>query len=110
MRELVRLAKTGGWVIVSTPNQLSLLSLLTLIVKHRFSAFQDVHYPAHRTALLEVDLRRISSECGLEDVTIFFSHQGRVALTPWHYPGSLVRYLPRALSDNVLLVGRKPGP
>jgi len=110
MRELVRLAKSGGWVMVSTPNQLSLLSLLTLIVRHRFSAFQDVHYPAHRTALLEIDLRRISHECGLEDVSILFSHQGRVVLTPWHYPGTLVRCLPRALSDNVLLIGRKPGP
>ena len=31
MRKLVRLAKPGGWVIVTTPNQLSLLSLLTLL-------------------------------------------------------------------------------
>ncbi|HKP86726.1 MAG TPA: class I SAM-dependent methyltransferase, partial [Blastocatellia bacterium] len=37
MRELARVAKSGGWVIVTTPNQLSLLSLLTLIIKHRFS-------------------------------------------------------------------------
>src|SRR6185436_7617107 len=41
MRELVRLVKPGGLVIVTTPNQLSLLSLLTLIVKKRFASFQD---------------------------------------------------------------------
>ena len=63
MRELVRLAKPGGRVIVTTPNQLSLLSLVTLVVKKRFSAFQDVHYPAHLTALLEIDLKRIAAEC-----------------------------------------------
>src|SRR5271156_6614221 len=59
MRELSRLAKPGAWIIVTTPNQLSLASLMTLMVKHRFSYFQDVHYPAHLTALLEVDLIRI---------------------------------------------------
>ncbi len=63
VRELVRLVKPDGWVIVTTPNQLSLLSLITLLIKHRFSAFQDVHYPAHLTALLEVDLKRIAAEC-----------------------------------------------
>ena len=60
MRELSRLAKPGAWLIVTTPNQLSLASLMTLPVKHRFSYFQDVHYPAHLTALLEVDLMRIA--------------------------------------------------
>lgn len=108
MRELVRLAKPGGWIAVTTPNQLSLLSLLTLIVKRRFNAFQDVHYPAHITALLEIDLRRMAAECGLLDVAIGYSHEGRLVLTPWHYPTRLARLFPQALSDNVLLIGRKP--
>jgi 2-polyprenyl-3-methyl-5-hydroxy-6-metoxy-1,4-benzoquinol methylase len=107
MRELTRLVKPGGWVIVTTPNQLSLLSLLTLIIKRRFSAFQDVHYPAHLTALLEVDLRRIAAECALTDVQINYSLRGRLVLTPWHYPRFLARLFPRALSDNLLLIGRK---
>ena len=108
MRELARLVKPGGLVVVTTPNQLSLLSLLTLVVKQRFSAFQDVHYPAHLTALLEVDLKRIAAECGLVDVSIAYSLQGRVVLTPWHYPRVLAKLFPRALSDNLLLIGKKP--
>jgi len=108
MRELVRLTKPGGWVIVTTPNQLSLLSLLTLVIKHRFSAFQDVDYPAHRTALLEVDLKRISADCGLSDIRIAYSHCGRIALTPWHYPNIFCRWFPKACSDNLLLAARKP--
>ena len=107
MRELVRMVRPGGWVVVTTPNQLSLLSLLTLFTKQRFNAFQDAHYPAHLTALLEVDLRRIADECGLRDVAIMYSKDGRLALTPWHYPGFLARIFPRALSDNLLLIGRK---
>jgi 2-polyprenyl-3-methyl-5-hydroxy-6-metoxy-1,4-benzoquinol methylase len=105
-RELRRIAMPGGWVIISTPNQLSLLSLLTLIVKHRFAAFQDAAYPAHRTALLEIDLRRIAAECGLQDVEVRYTHSGRVPLSSAHYPRWLSRWFPRALSDNVVLVGR----
>ena len=107
MRELVRVVKPGGTVVVTTPNQLSLLSLLTLITKHRFAMFQDVHYPAHLTALLEIDLRRIASEAGLVDVSVHYSFQGRVPKTPWHYPETLSRLWPRALSDNLLVIGRK---
>lgn len=107
LRELTRLAKPGGWVIVTTPNQLSLLSLLTLVAKHRFSAFQDAHYPAHLTALLEIDLRRIAAECNLTEVAIAYSRKGRLVLTPWHYPEFLASLFPRALSDNLLLIGRK---
>lgn len=108
MREIVKLVRPGGWVLVTTPNQLSLLSLLTLVVKQRFSAFQDVHYPAHLTALLEVDLRRMAGECGLINVSIEYSEQGRVVFTPWHFPSPLSRLFPRALCDNLLVIGRKP--
>jgi SAM-dependent methyltransferase len=108
-RELLRLARPGGWVIVTTPNQLSLLSKLTLLLKNQFNAFQDGSYPAHLTALLEVDLRRIAAECRLEQVAVSYSAQGRIPGTPWHYPKWLSRCFPRALSDNILLIGRKRG-
>ena len=109
MRELVRLVRPGGWVVITTPNQLSFLSLLTLILKRQFNAFQDIHYPAHLTALLEVDLNRIAAECGLTDVCISYSLEGRLVFTPWHYPNFLSSLFPRALSDNLLLIGRKKG-
>ncbi|HEV3470245.1 MAG TPA: class I SAM-dependent methyltransferase [Pyrinomonadaceae bacterium] len=108
VRELVRLARPGGWVVLTTPNQLSLLSLLTLVFKQRFNEFQDAHYPAHLTPLLEIDLRRIAAECGLAEVSVEYSLRGRVALTARHYPRPLARLSPRAFSDNVLLIGRKP--
>lgn len=108
-RELVRLARPGGWVVVSTPNQLSLLSLITLVAKHRFSAFQDAAYPAHITALLEADLRRIAAECGLRAVEVRYTGEGRVPGTGRHYPAALSAWLPRAFSDNVVLAGRTGG-
>jgi SAM-dependent methyltransferase len=106
-RELARVVRPGGWIVVTTPNQLSMLSLLTLVVKQRFSAFQDGAYPAHRTALLEIDLLRIAGECGLADVEVIYTGCGRVPLTAAHYPAAVSRLFPRALSDNVLLIGRR---
>lgn len=108
IRELARIARPGGAVIVTTPNQLSVLSLLSLVVKQRFAAFQDVHYPAHLTALLEVDLRRIAAETGLECAQISYSLRGRIPLTARSYPRALSRLFPRGLSDTVLVAARRP--
>ena len=67
VRELVRLIRPGGWLIVTTPNQLSLTSLLCLALKGEFPFFQEAPglYPAHLSALLEIDLIRIAREQGL---------------------------------------------
>lgn len=83
MREVVRLRKLGGWLIVTTPNQLSLLSKLTLILKNQFSAFQEAPglYPAPITALLEIDLIRIAKEYELIDINTDYSNQGRILFT-----------------------------
>jgi 2-polyprenyl-3-methyl-5-hydroxy-6-metoxy-1,4-benzoquinol methylase len=107
IRELSRVTKPGGWVVVSTPNQVSALSLLTLAVKGQFSSFQESEYPAHRTALLPVDLQRIAGECGLEDVMIAFTRWGRLPLSPWHYPAPLAAVAPQLLSDNLVMIGRR---
>jgi hypothetical protein len=80
---------------------------MTLIVKHRFSSFQDTHYPAHLTALLEIDLIRIFRECGLHNVKVAWSGSGRVIFTARHYPRFFSQLLPRALSDNILVSGTR---
>ena len=108
MRQLAPLAVPGGLVLVTTPNQLSALSLLTLLTKRRFSAFQDAHYPAHRTALLACDLVRAATVAGLEVLEVSYTESGRVPLTPWHFPRWLSALAPRWLSDNLLLVARRP--
>ena len=107
VRELARITRPGGWIAVTTPNQLSALSLLTLLLKGRFSAFQERDYPAHRTALLEIDLWRIARECGLEEIAVAYSRRGRVPLSPWHYPAPLAALAPRRMSDNLALIARR---
>ena len=108
LRELSRIARPGAAVIVTTPNQLSGLSLLTLLARQQFASFQDVHYPAHRTALLAVDLQRIAAEAGLRDVRIEYTLAGRVLFTSRHYPRWLARLSPRLFSDTVMLIARRP--
>jgi 2-polyprenyl-3-methyl-5-hydroxy-6-metoxy-1,4-benzoquinol methylase len=105
-RELVRIMKPGAWVVVSTPNQRSAGSLGALLFKEHFSAFRDSCYPAHQTALLDTDLRRIAAENGLQEISIVFTGAGRIPLTGASYPRGMSRVFPRALSDHVLLVAR----
>jgi 2-polyprenyl-3-methyl-5-hydroxy-6-metoxy-1,4-benzoquinol methylase len=105
-RELARIVKPRGWILVSTPNQRSLGSIGALLFTEHFSAFRDSCYPAHQTALLDTDLRRIAVESGLQDISITFTGVGRIPLTSSTYPRPASRALPRALSDNVLLVAR----
>lgn len=107
MRELVRLAKPGAWVGISTPNVLSLRSLISLLTKQQFMGFRDGDYPAHITPILEVDLRRMASEVGLENVEVVYSRDARVPLTRRAYPRVVARVFPRACSDIIFLLGRR---
>lgn len=109
VREMVRIVRPGGWVVVTTPNQLSLASKLHLIARNEFPAFQEAPglYPAHITALVEDDLIHIARECGLLNVEIRYTDRGRIPLTPWHWPahaGARGRWF----SDNVVMLARRP--
>jgi SAM-dependent methyltransferase len=109
MREIARIVRPGGYVVVTTPNQLSLMSKLNLFVRNQFYDFQEAPglYPAHITALLEEDLGRIAKECGLANVEIRYTDHGRVPFTSRHWP-SRVGARGRWFSDNVLMVARRP--
>ena len=105
--EAARICRPGGWLAVSTPNQASFANALSLALRGYFVAFGPTSYPVHRTALLPIDLVRLAREHGFGDETIEFSRRGRIPRTPVHYPELVSRLMPRACSDNVLLVARR---
>ena len=45
---------------------------------------------------------------GLEALAVAYSHYGRLPLAAAHCPEAIARLWPRALSDNLLVIGRKP--
>jgi SAM-dependent methyltransferase len=106
VREMFRLAKPQGIVLVSTPNNINLLNKLSFVMKNQFNSFQEKPglYPAHITALLEIDLKRIFTEAGLGNINIFYSDCGRIPISSWHWP----RFLKGSLfSDNIFCCGTK---
>jgi 2-polyprenyl-3-methyl-5-hydroxy-6-metoxy-1,4-benzoquinol methylase len=104
-REFHRVLRPGGAVILTTPNQESLRSLASLVLGRHFAAFLGASYPAHITALLERDLRRICAETGFESPRFDFTNTGRIPkFTRHRWPRG---FRGRWFSDNFGLLAFK---
>jgi 2-polyprenyl-3-methyl-5-hydroxy-6-metoxy-1,4-benzoquinol methylase len=77
-RELARLLRSGGVLILTTPNNESWRSLLSLILRGHYAAFANENYPAHISPLLRTDLRRILLEVGFEEPEFSFTDNGSI--------------------------------
>jgi 2-polyprenyl-3-methyl-5-hydroxy-6-metoxy-1,4-benzoquinol methylase len=110
-RELVRLLRPGGLLVLSTPNNESVRSLIALLVRGHFVSFGDTSYPAHISALTRVDLRRVLTESGFVNVEISYTDAGAIPGLPARTWQSMLGRLAQGVrfSDNVLVAARKPG-
>ncbi|MHB1078864.1 MAG: class I SAM-dependent methyltransferase [Prosthecobacter sp.] len=109
-REFARLLRPGGRVVLTTPNQESIRSFVSLLVIGHFVAFQDSCYPAHITALLRADLKRIFVEAGFEDIRFSFTGYGGIPKRPqltWQQV-SLGVLRGRLFSDNLVMEASLP--
>jgi 2-polyprenyl-3-methyl-5-hydroxy-6-metoxy-1,4-benzoquinol methylase len=100
----------GGTLILTMPNQESVRSYASLLLRGHFISFVDSCYPAHITALLRKDLIRISHECGFENPVFSYSNHGLVPKlnsVTWQRL-SLGLLAGRLYSDNLGLWARKP--
>jgi hypothetical protein len=91
------------------PNNRSLRSYFSLILKDHFVAFLDTCYPAHITAILEKDLIRICKEIGYKKPKIYFTNFGvipKLTFATWQKI-SLGLLKGRYFSDNLIMVVKK---
>jgi len=108
-RELYRILKSGGTLILTTPNNESWRALGALVLRGHFVHFGDSSYPAHITALLRKDLARLLNEAGFSKFHFEFSDAGGM---PWR-PGTTWQTVSLGLlkglrfSDNVIATAEK---
>jgi 2-polyprenyl-3-methyl-5-hydroxy-6-metoxy-1,4-benzoquinol methylase len=110
VRDIFRILRPGGRIILTTPNNESLRSLLSIILRGHFVSFLDGSYPAHITALLRKDIERILGEAGFSRPDFWFTDVGGVPSFPttsWQRISLGVLKGVR-FSDNVLASARKP--
>jgi 2-polyprenyl-3-methyl-5-hydroxy-6-metoxy-1,4-benzoquinol methylase len=110
-RELFRLLRPGGLLVMSTPNNESVRALVALLVRGHFVFFGESSYPAHITALTGIDLARILTEAGFTGVELTYTDSGGIPGLPSRTWQSVLGPLARGVrfSDNVLASARKPG-
>lgn len=107
MRQIFRLLKSGGTAIVTTPNSENIRGYLSLLIRRHFWAFTGTSYPAHITALLEMDLRRAAHEAGFVDLQFDYRLSGGIPGMP-HIAWSRLGLRGRLFCDNVIVVAKKP--
>jgi SAM-dependent methyltransferase len=78
LRELYRLLAPGGVAILTTPNTGSMRSLITYFARGHHAQFDDANYPAHITAVTELDFKRTASEAGFQSPAFFYTDVGTV--------------------------------
>jgi 2-polyprenyl-3-methyl-5-hydroxy-6-metoxy-1,4-benzoquinol methylase len=110
VREMARMLRPGGTVIVTTPNNESWRSIVALLLRGHYAGFGELSYPAHITALLRKDLTRIFREANLSAPEFYFTDYGGIPGKPslvWQRISfGMLRGV--RFSDNVVAVATKP--
>ncbi len=109
-REIFRLLRPGGRLVLSTPNNESWRSIVALVVRGHFVAFGDTSYPAHITPLVRQDLDHVLTEAGFVDRSFSFSDVGGIPGMPARTWQTLLGGRAKGVrfSDNVVVTARRP--
>jgi SAM-dependent methyltransferase len=110
MKEVTRCLKPGAIAIVTTPSNESIRAKFSFITRGYFPGFSDFEYHenGHISPLLEIDMRRMAQEVGLEVINLCYPNEGLIPkLTiPWQ------KFFPslrgKNWSDNMVIYLKKP--
>lgn len=108
LRELNKILKPGGTLLLSTPNTESITSILSFLLRGFHSAFGPRSYPAHITPVSLYELRNITNE--LKNLTIeevHFIPNGRMPGAPIHWHTLFPFLAGKRFSDNFLVKIKK---
>jgi 2-polyprenyl-3-methyl-5-hydroxy-6-metoxy-1,4-benzoquinol methylase len=109
VRDLARVLRKDGLLVITTPNNESWRSILSYVMRGQFVAFTDSSYPAHITALSQTDIYRILRENNFSRIEVLFTNTGMVPSLPrltWQgISGGLLKGL--RFSDNIVVVAKK---
>jgi len=105
-REFHRLLRPAGTLLITTPNQESLRSLLSLIFEGHFAAFRAGSYPAHISALVRKDLEHVFLETGFSPPGFSYDDSGSIPKFPW-LRWETFGLKGRLLSDGLAIVTQK---
>lgn len=110
VRQLSSITKEGGYIILTTPNPYSWLSLLSFWIKGYHSSFGPKNYPAHITPVTSYQLQNIVSEIdGLSIDTIHYLPNGRIPGTSKRWSDFGFFFKGKRFSDNYIVTIKKLG-
>jgi len=105
-REILRSVKSGGFLIISTPNQGSIANRFCFLLRCEHQQFQDSCYPAHITALVPRDFERISRELKQLEFLFSFTNSTRIPGTKLYLQSVLPWARGGLFSDNIVFALR----
>ena len=109
-RDLYRLLKDNGVLLLSTPNNESIRNYLSLLLRGYYTDFNPSSYPVHITPFLRVDLMRILTAVGFSQMRIHYTDVGaipKIRRLKWQHLGGDWIFKGRLFSDNLLIEARR---
>ncbi|MCP4911899.1 MAG: methyltransferase domain-containing protein [Oligoflexia bacterium] len=107
IRELIRVLKPGGSLVLSTPNPESWLSILTLVVKGYYNAFGPKDYPAHITPVSVYEITNMVNVTNAHIKKVHYIPNGRVPGSGLMWKQVIPSLDGKRFADNYIIIASK---
>lgn len=110
MKEVARCLKPGSTAIITTPSNESIRAKFSFITRGYFPGFSDFEYHenGHISPLLEIDMRRMAQEVGLEITNLCYPNEGLIPKLTISWQKFFPNLRGKNWSDNMVVCLKKP--